>query len=66
MSWNAFTIPAQAQPKARMMCPRSGNKYTVKRRGRVDGRVGILIEFEGGHDVAVVDAKNHWLIEITV
>jgi len=62
MGWIAFTKPSQAKPETLMLCPASGNKYTVKRRGKVEGRVGILIEFEEGNDVAVVDAKNNWLI----
>jgi hypothetical protein len=63
MGWIAFTKPAQATPETLMLCPTSGNKYTVKRRGRIEGRVGILIEFMEGNDVAVVEAKNNWLIK---
>ncbi len=62
LGWVAFTKPSQAKPEAIMFCPCSGNQYTVKRRGKVEGRVGILIEFKEGNDVAVVDAKNNWLV----
>ncbi|MBL4898761.1 MAG: hypothetical protein JKX76_03820 [Colwellia sp.] len=64
MGWEAFTRPRQGETDAKMLCPVTGKKYTVKRRGKVEGRVGILIEFKEGHDVAVVDAKNNWLIEM--
>ena len=50
MGWIAFTKP-QAKPETLMLCPSSGNKYTVKRRGKVEGRIGILIEFKGINDI---------------
>lgn len=58
-----FTKPAQAAAGTKMKCPESDSVYTVKRRGKVDGRVGILIEFCEGGDIAVVDAKNRWYVE---
>lgn len=66
MEWEAFTRPLQAEPNTKMLCPATGEKYTVKRRGKVFGRVGILIEFKEGNDIAVVDAKNNWLINTSV
>lgn len=66
MGWVEFKRPRQAEPNAKMLCPVTGNKYTVKRRGQVEGRVGILIEFEEGNDVAVVEAKNNWLIDTSM
>ncbi len=66
MSWEAFTRPSQAGHGAQMLCPVTGKKYTVKRRGKVAGRVGILIEFTEGTDVAVVEAKNNWLIDTNI
>jgi hypothetical protein len=63
MTWITLTKSSQAQPGVRMQCPRNGDMYTVRRRGRVPGRVGILIEFSEGRDIAVVDAKHNWLVE---
>lgn len=62
MLWESLIRPLQAEPSTKMLCPTTGNKYTVKRRGRVQGRVGILIQFEEGNE-AVVDAKNNWIID---
>lgn len=66
MNWKVFTKSNQAKPGVRMRCPTTGNEYVVSRRGRVEGRVGILIEFkDSAYDIAVVDAKNRWQIEST-
>ena len=63
--WEIFKYPSQAEVGLRMKSSTDSEAVNIKRRGRVEGRVGILIEFTDGTDVAVVDAKNKWLVEGT-
>lgn len=62
MEFVLFSKPNQAAKGSVMKCPDSGSHFTVKRRGKVEGRVGILIQFSDDSDIAVVDAKNKWFV----
>jgi len=62
-NWNIFKSPQQAKPGTVMRCPNSNDEFIVTRRGRVEGRVGILIQFKCGQDIPVVEAKNKWFIK---